>query len=145
MLTMFNEVPLVVLLLALSGCAGTQGTSGYAGKPSCQKLTTQAEINGKVEPVTGVACQQSDGTWQFMQNTDRPYYGYPYAYYDPWYWGPYGFFGADFIFIDRDHHHHHHFDHGSMMHQGVAAGAGAGAGTGAVTGFHGRGMGGMRH
>lgn len=134
---MFNEIPLVVLLLALSACSGTQGTSGYggaAGKSSCQKLTTQAEINGKVEPVAGIACQQSDGTWQLMQNTDLPYYGYPYAYYDPWYWGPFGF-GADFVFIDRGHHHHH-FNHGSMMHQGVAAGGG----------FHGRGMGGgMRH
>ncbi|WP_211464100.1 hypothetical protein [Collimonas silvisoli] len=140
----FNEIPLVVLLLALSACSGTQGTSGYAGKASCQKLTTQAEINGKVEPVTGVACLQSDGTWQLMQNADRPYYGYPYAYYDPWYWGPYGF-GADFIFIDRVHHHHH-FDHGSTMHQSAAAGTGAGAGAGAGAGFHSRGMGaGMRH
>jgi len=133
---MYNEIPFVVLLLALSACGGTQGGSDYAGaaKPSCQKLTTQAEINGKTEPVTGVACQQSDGTWQFMQNTDRPYYGYPYSYYyDPWYWGPFGF-GADFVFIDRDHHHHH-FNHGSTMHQSVAAGAG----------FHGHGMGGGMH
>lgn len=134
---MYNEIPLVALLLLLSACSGTQGTSGYGGtaaKSNCQKMTTQAEIDGKVQPVTGVACQQSDGTWQFMQNTDRAYYGYPYAYYDPWYWGPFGF-GADFIFIDRDHHHHH-FSHGSMMHQSVAAG----------TGFHSRGTsGGMHH
>ncbi|GAC1550162.1 MAG: hypothetical protein NVS3B11_10500 [Collimonas sp.] len=118
---MYNEIPLIALVLALSACTtGSQGTSGYAAKPACQKVTTQAEINGQVQPVTGIACKQSDDTWQLMQNTEREYFGYPYAYYDPWYWGPFGF-GSEIIFVDRDHHHHHHhFDHASMQHQGFA-------------------------
>ncbi|SDY43627.1 Surface antigen [Collimonas sp. OK242] len=115
---MYNEIPLIALVLALSACTGSQGTSGYAAKPVCQKVTTQAEINGQVQPVNGIACKQSDDTWQLMQNTEREYYGYPYAYYDPWYWGPFGF-GSQIIFIDRDRHHHH-FDHASMQHQSVA-------------------------
>ena len=138
---MYNEIPLVVLALALSACSGTQGTSGYAGtdgKSSCQKITTQAEINGKVEPITGVACQQSDGTWQLMQNTDRSYYGYPYGYYDPWYWGPYGF-STQLIFVDRIHHHHH-FSPGSMQHSSVAAGGAIHSGVAGAGAFHSGGM-----
>ena len=132
---MCNKIPLITLVLACSACSGPQVASdaAAASKTICQKVTTQAEIGGQMQPVTGIACKQNDGTWQLMQNTDRYYYGYPYAYYDPWFWGPFGF-GADFIFIDRDHHHHH-FNHGPMVHQGVPAGSG-----------HGRGMGaGMRH
>lgn len=91
-----------------------------AAAPPCRNIVGQAEIDGTMQQIGGLACQQPDGTWQIMQSDDNAVALYPafvYPYYDPWYWG--GFVtvvGGSFVFIDRFHHHFHmghvHFGHG---------------------------------
>ena len=97
-------------------CAGpvaaqTAADSVANAAPPCQTVTGQAEIDGTMQQITGMACLQPDGTWQIVQGADNIVALYPapvYPYYDPFYWG--GFltvgFGGPFIFIDRFHHRH---------------------------------------
>ncbi|AXF00246.1 hypothetical protein [Paraburkholderia hospita] len=79
---------------------------------TCRNIVGQAEIDGTTQQISGLACQQPDGTWQIQQGGDAAAVVYPipaYPYYDPWYWGPpvaVGF-GASFVFVDRFHHFHH--------------------------------------
>jgi surface antigen len=133
---------------------GTDVSSYPVG--TCRQVLGQADIDGTTQPVSGLACLQPDGTWQFVQNLDGswviPESDYAY-YYGSWYWGPPILFGASFVLVDRFHHFHHfdHFHdhvhvvfHGSVMHvRGGWGGphawgsphgwAGMGAGSG---GFH---------
>lgn len=80
----------------------------YAAPP-CRTVVGQAEIDGAMQQITGLACQQPDGSWQIVEGGDTAVALYPaplYPYYDPWYWGgvvAVGF-GGPFIFIDRFHH-----------------------------------------
>lgn len=93
---------------------------GYA-ESTCRLVAGQAEIDGVMQPITGRACLQPDGSWQIVEDDIAAQYlaQGPVYYYDPWYWGPPVVFGAgvSFVFIDRFHHHHHmdhvHFVHGS--------------------------------
>ncbi|KAF7961549.1 hypothetical protein AWV80_31955 [Cupriavidus sp. UYMU48A] len=45
-------------------------------------------INGQWQQVTGLACLQSDGSWQLVDGSGGGYYTTPYYYDDgyPWYW-----------------------------------------------------------
>jgi surface antigen len=102
------------LYTACAACAApvaaqTMPDGAVAAVPPCQNIVGQAEIDGTLQQVTGLACQQPDGSWQFVQGDENSvaYYPPPYAYYYPWYWG--GFVtvvGGSFIFIDRFHHHY---------------------------------------
>lgn len=82
----------------------------YAAPP-CRTVVGQAEIDGTMQQITGLACQQPDGSWQIVQGDDTAVALYPapaYPYYDPWYWGgvvTVGI-GGPFFFIDRFHHRH---------------------------------------
>lgn len=75
--------------------------------PGCRYVVGQAEIDGVMQQIGGLACLQPDGSWQIVQNESAPLY-----YYDPWYWGPPVVFGVgvSFVFVDR-FHHFHHMDH----------------------------------
>lgn len=117
--------------LCLGLCLGMACTAPVAAQampddatgaaPPCRNIVGQTQIDGTMQQITGLACQQPDGTWQVVQSDDAALPLYPalaYPYYDPWYWG--GFVtvvGGSFIFIDRFHHHYHmdhvHFGHGS--------------------------------
>ncbi|KVL03296.1 hypothetical protein [Burkholderia cepacia] len=84
---------------------------------NCRAVVAQANIDGTEQRIVGRACQQDDGTWQFVQSPDGSVLWYPavdYPYADLWYWGPPLFIGAGvgFVFIDRFHrfHHFHHVD-----------------------------------
>lgn len=100
------------------------------GAPPCQNIVGQAEVDGTMQPITGLACQQPDGTWQFVQGDDSDVAYYPpqpYPYYDPWYWG--GFVtvvGGSFVFVDRFHHphpmNHVYFNHVSYRASGRVRG-----------------------
>jgi surface antigen len=127
---------------------GAPGEASYAAPP-CRTIAAQTEIDGTMQQITGLACQQPDGTWQFVQGDENAVALYPapaYPYYDPWYWG--GFVtvvGGSFVFIDRFHHHHHmdhvHFDHAS---NGMGTRSGGWHGTGewhGMGGMHGAGGG----
>jgi surface antigen len=114
--------------------------------PPCQTIAGQAEIDGTMQQITGLACQQPDGTWQIVQGDDNTVAVYPapvYPYYDPWYWGgvvSVGF-GGPFIFVDRFHHRypmgHVHF---SRVSYGAAVRSGGWHGSGtwhSAGGMHG--------
>lgn len=84
--------------------------------PVCRNVTGTADIDGTQQQISGLACQQPDGTW-LIQQGDSNTFVYPvlnssdYAnyYYDygPWYgWWPPVFVGASFVFVDRFHHFH---------------------------------------
>lgn len=115
----------------------------------------QAEIDGTLQQITGLACQQPDGSWQVVDGGDTAVALYPaplYPYYDPWYWGgvvAVGF-GGPFIFVDRFHHRHPlgqvHFSRAAYGF-GTRSGGWHGSGTWQSTGsMHGGwgGGGGMR-
>lgn len=118
--------------LGMGGAASAQ----VLATDTCQQVTGQAEINGVLQQVTGVACLQPDGSWQMVDaGGDYVSYAAPAYYYDPWwYWPPLGF-GASVIFIDRFHHVH------AMNHVFFRRGGGAvvfrGGFRGAPGGFHG--------
>jgi surface antigen len=119
-----------LLCLCLVCAAPVAAQTMPDGAPSvaapCQNIVGQAEIDGTLQQVTGLACQQPDGSWQFVQGDDGAvafYAPQAYPYYDPWYWG--GFVtvvGGSFVFIDRFHHHypmnHVHFSHASYGARG---------------------------
>ncbi|CAM2172614.1 Surface antigen [Paraburkholderia sacchari] len=115
-----NRLIRFATLLACLGSSATALAQPYDELPvpvystRCRAIIGQAEIDGVAHQIVGRACQQSDGTWQFVQNPDGSVLWYPvdaYPYPDPWYWGPTVFVGvgATFIFVDR-FHHFHHFD-----------------------------------
>ncbi|WP_322044544.1 hypothetical protein [Paraburkholderia sp. J67] len=102
----------------------------------CEPVVGQAEIDGTMQQISGVACRQPDGTWQIVQDSGTGatvvYPAPAYLSYDPLYWGPPVFFGAgvSFVFVDR-FHHFHHMNH---VHMGNPGGEFHGHG-----GFHGTG------
>ncbi len=122
-----------------------------ANTPTCQNITAQAVINGQVQNVSGLACLQSDGTWQLVQSLYPPAQ-YAYGWYDPWYWGPPIGVGSAFFFFDFDHRRHRldhvffrHSDAGPGFHSGGFHNGGfhqGGEGGGFGSGFHQGGMGG---
>ncbi|WP_223957404.1 hypothetical protein [Paraburkholderia sabiae] len=133
-------------LCVCAGCAVPASPPVAAQEPlndqmTCRTVVGQAEIDGTMQQISGVACQQPDGTWQIQQGSDAAdaavVYPIPaYPYYDPWYWGPpvaVGF-GASFVFVDR-FHHFHHMNH---VHWGRPGGGMMGHG-GFHGGFHGNG------
>jgi surface antigen len=116
-----------------------------ASTATCQNITAQAVINGQLQNVSGLACLQSDGTWQLMQNLYPPAQ-YAYGWYDPWYWGPPIGVGTGFFFFDFDHRRHRldhvffrHSEFGPGFHQGGFHNGGFHRG-GAGGGFGGGGM-----
>ncbi len=118
------------LACAAPVAAQTMEDGATYAAPPCQNIEAQAEIDGTMQQITGLACQQPDGTWQFVQGDGSAVAFYPvqpYTYYDPWYWG--GFVtvvGGSFVFIDRFHHHHPmnhvYFNHVSYSSNGRANG-----------------------
>jgi surface antigen len=128
---MCNTFRFVTVLLACGGCIATAAAQtapldpAFASAATCRQITAQAQIDGRVQNVTGLACLQSDGTWQMVQDVYAPPEyappGYAYGWYDPWYWGPPIGFGTAFFFVDRDHHRHH-LDHVFVRHAGFGAG-----------------------
>ena len=142
------------VLALCAACAGPVAAQSSAdgatvAAPPCQTIAGQAEINGAMQQITGLACQQPDGTWQIVQGDDNDVALYPsavYPYYDPWYWSgvvTVGF-GGPFIFVDRFHHryalNHIHF---SRVRFGGVRVAGGWHGGGGMHGSWG-GAGGMR-
>ena len=131
------------LLCACLACAGPvvaqeAADSAANAAPPCQQIAGQAEIDGTMQQITGLACLQPDGTWQIVQGADNSVALYPapiYPYYDPFYWGgvvAVGF-GGPFFFVDRFHHHHSigyvHFSRASFGAGVRAGGWHGGAGT----------------
>jgi surface antigen len=87
---------------------------------TCRNVSGQAEIDGVMQPIAGLACLQPDGTWVLVNNYSdtwvAPVGGYPY-YYGPWYWGAPFVLGTSFVFVDHFHHFHrfHHGPHPSAF------------------------------
>lgn len=156
-----------VLAAAAAVCAGLSfGVAAPAEElvsAPCQQVVGQAEIDGVLQVISGVACLQPDGTWQLVDGaTGVVTYAAPAYYYDPWYWAPVGVgFGAGVIFVDRFHHFHHMHHvfvrrpgvivrggfHGGFhsgfhggFHRGFHGGGGGGSHGGSHGGFHGGGM-----
>ena len=129
-----------VLALCVA-CAGPVAAQPSEDGPPCQTVAGQAEINGSMQQITGLACQQPDGTWQIVQGDDNAVALYPaglYPYYDPWYWSgvvTVGF-GGPFIFVDR-FHHRYALDHIHFSRVGFRGGRPAGGWHGG--GWHGGG------
>lgn len=142
---MRTYVGLGVALCTCAGCAAPVAPQVAAQAPlndavACQNVVGQAEIDGSMQQISGLACRQPDGSWQIQQGEGigdaatvvYPIPAYPYYDYDPWYWGPpvaFGF-GASFVFVD----HFHHFHHMNHVHWGRPGG-----GMGGHGGFHGAG------
>lgn len=122
--------------------AAQTSPDAQATAPTCRPVTGQAEIDGAMQQISGWACRQPDGTWQIMQDNGggadlypATAYPYPYAYYDPWFWGAPVVFGvgASFVFVDRFHHFHPmghmRFNHpGGVPHSPAASRGGFGGG-----------------
>lgn len=122
-----------VLACLLSACTTPVASpqAAYGSYPpdttpaACRPVTGTAEIDGAPQQISGLACLQSDGTWQIMQSDDTLVYPVAWpdatAYYaGPWYgWWPPVFVGGSFVFVDH-FHHFHHMDHvfpgGPHMH-----------------------------
>ena len=109
------------ILLAGLGSSVTVSAQIYDELPApvdstrCRAVIGQAEIDGTVQQIVGRACQQSDGTWQIVQNPDGSVLWYSvdaYPYPDRWYWGPTVFVGVGtaFVFVDRFHRFHRFHD-----------------------------------
>ncbi|WP_245253698.1 hypothetical protein [Paraburkholderia sp. LEh10] len=130
-----------VALVACAGCAvpASQPVAQEQFSDNvCQPVVGQAEIDGTMQQISGIACRQPDGTWQIQQGdgmataTIYPVPAYPSYYYDPSYWGPpvaIGI-GGSFVFVD----HFHHFHHMNHVHWGRPGGGMHGHGV-----FHGSG------
>lgn len=105
------------------------------GVPVCRSVTGTADIDGAPQQISGLACQQPDGTWQIQQGDDEtlvyPAAAWPdYVDYGPWYgWWPPVFVGASFVFVD-------HFHHVYPMHQVYYGRPGMHAVSGGHGGFH---------
>jgi len=114
------------------------GVAALAQEGPCQEVYGQAEIGGVLQPISGVACLQPDGTWQLVGGPGT--YSAPDYYYDPWYWAPVGVgFGATVIFVDR-FHHFHHLHHVFFRRPGFHGGFHDGFRGGFHGGFHGGGF-----
>ncbi|PPK42481.1 hypothetical protein B0G57_11820 [Trinickia symbiotica] len=124
---MCNTVGLASALLAGLVCAAPVIAQTYEGQPLdtsvCRDVSGQEEIDGVMQPYTGRACQQPDGTWVVVNSDGQswlmPDYAYDYGpyYYGPWYFGPPVLFGGSVVFLDfHRHHHHHRFDHDRFGH-----------------------------
>lgn len=107
------------MLCALPAAAQDETSDVSTPGGTCRQVTGQAEIDGVMQPISGLACLQADGTWQLVQNLDGswviPESDYAYYYGPSWYWVP-GVVvgvGASFVFVDH-FHHFHHFDHDHM-------------------------------
>lgn len=140
--------------------------TGMAQDVPCRQIAGQAEIDGMVQLITGLACLQPDGTWQLVDNGgygygDVPVYAVPPGYYASYaapYWAPYG---VGVVFIDRFRQFHpmHHVMFHRAVHfmgwRGVPRVGGYGGGSfyggrtfrgggnpsrGGYGGFHGSGM-----
>ncbi|MBN3757266.1 hypothetical protein G3N95_30300 [Paraburkholderia sp. Tr-20389] len=115
-------------LCVCAGCAVATSppvaAQEYSDQMTCRNVVGQAEIDGTMQPISGLACLQPDGTWQLQQGSDGAVvYSIPaYSYYDTWYWGP-----AVVVFVDR-FHHVHHMNH---VHWGQSGGM-MGHGTGGM-------------
>jgi surface antigen len=118
---------LVAGLLCAAPAAAQIDTTTSPPVGTCRQVTGQAEIDGTIQPISGLACLQPDGTWQIVQNLDgswvvpaedyTAYYGPGYAY-GPWYWGAIVVGGgATFVFVDH-FHHFHHFSHVNVVFHG---------------------------
>lgn len=46
----------------------TSGRLNVNGNPNCRQFNTTAVINNKMQQVTGIACQQSDGSWKAIRS-----------------------------------------------------------------------------
>jgi surface antigen len=129
------------LACAAPVAAQTMPDGAALGAPACQNIVGQTEIDGAMQQVTGLACRQPDGSWQFVPGDDNMLVFYPpqvYPYYDPWYWG--GFVtvvGGSFVFIDR-FHHHYPMNHVYFSHVSFGT-SGRGHGWHGVSGMHGGG------
>ncbi|HWT35036.1 MAG TPA: hypothetical protein VN289_02080 [Paraburkholderia sp.] len=134
-------------LCVCAGCAALASPPVAAQEPpddqaTCRNVVGQAEIDGTMQQISGLACRQPDGTWQIEQGSDAVVYTIPaYPYYDPWYWGPpvAVVVGTSFVFVDR-FHHVHHLNH---VHWGRAGGM-TGRGAGGMHTWNGMGGGGHR-
>jgi hypothetical protein len=95
-----------------------------AGNATCRDYSTLATVDGRQLPISGRACQQSDGTWRIAEGTPANPYQYVATYqptpaaYDeygePLLWAfPIGFsIGLPFFIDLHDHFHRFHdFDH----------------------------------
>jgi hypothetical protein len=114
-------------LLSLAGCVygpppgqvvstAPPGISGNAGA-NCHDVNQTIMVGGQPQQGVLTVCQQPDGSWQAMQASNQAqlqaqsqpsyapyYYGYSpyypdYAYYDPFFFGGFGF-GSAFFFED---------------------------------------------
>jgi len=120
---MCNVLRLGPALFAGLVCAAPVAAQTYEGPPidssTCRDVSGQAEIDGIMQPYTGRACRQPNGTWVFVNGYGQSWVMPDYAYdYEPWYFGPPVLFGGGFIFFDEfhRHHHHHRFDHDRFGH-----------------------------
>lgn len=134
-----------LLCAMLAGCTTPAASQQMADMPVCRMVTGTADIDGTPQQISGLACQQPDGSWQIMQG-DNETLVYPNTvdYYDaPWYgvWPPF-FVGASVVFVDR-FHHFHHMDHVHAGAPDMRIGMPAGFHGGIHNGFHG-GFGGVR-
>ena len=143
------------LCAASAACAaqGIADTDASSGDTPCRFVTGQAQIDGVMQPISGRACPQPDGSWQIVEGDPAPQAlaDAPIYYYDPWYWGPPIFFGAgvSVVFIDR-FRHFHHMDHVRYVHgphggYGSYGSAGMGGRGGMRGGASMHGFGGMSH
>jgi len=91
---------LITVALACAGCAsGESGapTGGYqqtaSAVPNCRQFNTPATIDGRPQLLSGLACQQPDGSWKPVDRIP-PYSASPsYVYGSPVY-GPPGYAAA---------------------------------------------------
>ncbi|WP_206998733.1 hypothetical protein [Trinickia mobilis] len=163
---MRNTFGLGTALIAGALCAvpaAAQDAADTSSPPvgTCRQVTGQAEIDGTMQQISGLACLQPNGTWQIVQNLDgswvipesdyASYYG-PSYWGGPWYWGPPVVFGVGGSFVFVDHFHHfHHFDRDHMHvafhgnHMGMRGGWGGPHAWGSPHGWGGMGGGGGFH
>jgi hypothetical protein len=132
-------------------------------RQECRDVSGNAEIDGRQQPFTGLACRQPDGTWRIQESDDEPddnggaaysapdgapyavgpdgapydpYYGYGYPYPYPYPYDP--FWGPPFLFGFGASFvfvdRFHHFHHIDHVHFGHPGGFAHG---GFRHGFHG--------
>jgi hypothetical protein len=132
----------VIVSGTLAICSLSVGAQQVTGSPACRPVTGTADIDGTAQQISGLACQQPDGTWQIQQGESDtlvyPVTAWPtyVDYYGPWYgWWPPVVIGASFVFVDRFHHvypmHRVYYGHAGMRpvsgwHGGMVWSAGGG-------------------
>ncbi|ACC70889.1 hypothetical protein PPMP20_05325 [Paraburkholderia phymatum] len=126
-------------LYVCAGCAAAiappVAAQPYSDQTTCRHVVGQAEIDGTVQQISGLACLKPDGTWQIQQGSDGivVYWIPAYSYYDPWYGRTPVVVGvgASFVFVDR-FHHVHHMNHMHWGQPGGMMGRGGFDGTGGI-------------